>query len=202
MFQAQGIYKPILTSSDGETWTPRNVPFSVALNNTIATDGNTVLGGNGTALYRSDDGGITWNTAFLGSQTALQYNNGVWMSSTHKSTDLINWSTIGSQVSNSYVDNGYVTGYFGTNKVFGASGSSAPLLSQFGKLPSGVIPNNKPLIVKGDKVLAPITRSEATYPWSLAEIPIYSYNTATTFFVPPMAGNGAGIAYIYAGPNP
>jgi hypothetical protein len=42
--------------------------------------------------------------------------------------------------------------------------------------------------------------SDATNPFLIAECPLYSYDTGTTFWVPPQSAGGGQVAYIYAGP--
>jgi hypothetical protein len=58
---------------------------------------------------------------------------------------------------------------------------------------------NKVIVVRGQTALITVARTESQTPNLLAELPLYSYDTATTFFVPPSNAGAGQTAYIYAG---
>jgi hypothetical protein len=210
---AQNITAGIYTSSDGVTWTGRVLPYgaSIGFSGTISSDGTNAYAGidiNGQIL-KSTDGGVTWAAlaANVTSGRATIYLNGYLICSTFATSDGSTLLPI-----NSVSVQSLVYGYGNFAYALSGGGINRGILN----LKSGtgfniVAPasvlnfsfntgTSKEMPVRGTTLLLPggtLGNDRACY--LIGEIPLRSYNTSTTFWVPP-AGTATGqTAYIYAG---
>jgi hypothetical protein len=206
---AQNVIFPVYTSADGVTWTGAQTPY-MGKPTSFASDGTTIVYADisNNMLVKSTDGGSSWlsfatNSGISGSAT-MQYTNGAWfLSGIFVSTNLQNF--ISSSTSNTpfYSDGQYAI-TFGRSKVFcsvTAPSSVASVVPGSLYVPpsisNAVLPETP---VRGTTALVPVQRSESLFPYLIAEYPLYSYDTSTTFFIPsPVAGNNGSTSYMYAG---
>lgn len=214
---AQNINAGIYTSSDGVTWTGRVLPYGAALTVGsgvgISSDGtNAYVGIDINAqILKSTDGGVTW-TAIAASQAggrANIYINGYLISPSWATPD--GGSTFVGLVSFVSVS-AIVYGYGNFAYTFGGNGASRTMINLKSGASSNIVApasvTNFPFTtgpgkespVRGTTLLlggGTISNDRVCY--AIGEIPLRSYNTATTFWVPP-AGTAMGqTAYIYAG---
>jgi hypothetical protein len=206
---AQGLGTTIYTSTDGVTWTGRLTPALALPSAAMATDGTTTVFGSNIGTLRSTDGGVSWAIINTVSAATAIYDNGVWIFSTINnftvSTDLSTFYftgiTASAQVATQYyVSGNYVVGVIASNAVYfnkNASGYIAlPLKNNWLVTYAGT---NKEIPVRGTTGFLPNTVSQAFAPNPITEIPLYSYDTATTFWIPPSNAGAGQQAYIYAG---
>lgn len=214
---AQGLANTA-TSSDGVTWTQRgNGPFAIGSVNQSASDGQTVAYVWGAQIFASTDGGITWPENYSNSGNslaAIMCDQGLWVyaggatqfgvgSSVGKmkaiftggasvgtagfvtvNKNIIAFSSVGKVIVNS--DNGFFAVYplLGNNVNYSGITFTAV---------------NRPLVTRGNRILAIASASTGLNPLNIYEFEIYTYNTTTTFFVPAVSNGLAQKAYIYAG---
>lgn len=212
----------VYTSTDGITWTKVNVPayFGMVFNaaSVAATDGTTVLvpGAIRNVMWKSDDGGETWSVYFATGVTASVYSGGTWFLQgtaalvSGVTTDLnynVNYLPQNPPLF-VYANNG---NYVGINsagvKTVGSSEGTSSVSVGYRTTGGAIIPAlttaiPAPLVVRGTTGTFAFSsgRNESYYPYLTVEFPLYSYNTATHFWVPPNTGGGGQAAYIYAGP--
>lgn len=202
---AQNITYTIYTSSDGVTWTGRLTPFLAAPTTSIGSDRSTVATNMGSFLCKSTDGGVTWSIVTSGGAIQTIYANGIWLySNIFTTTDFVSYKSgvYNLNISHAiYSDGNYLTQFNGVTS--NIKSHNADFMGQYQKIYSvnlgNVIQVNKPLIVRGTTALVASSRNEQREPNLLNECPLYSYDTATTFFVPPSSAGGGQTAYIYAG---
>ena len=200
----QNIVYTIYTSTDGVTWTGRLTPLLAAPSGAIASDGTTTVIVTFNGTMKSTDGGVTWSIflPLIGSGGA-SYSSGVWQfGGSATSIDLT--TTYPTGVGGSgflYASNGLLinavpseTFYKVANSYSRSSIYKAPGFNQ-----ATVTATVKPGILRGTTALVAQARSESFVPNLLNESALYSYDTATTFFVPPSSAGGSQTAYIYAG---
>jgi hypothetical protein len=201
---AQNITYTIYTSSDGVTWTGRLTPFVAAPSGAIGSDGTTAVIATSSGVMKSTDGGLTWSLFLTGvGAGGAFYSNGVWQFG-GGATSLDLTTVYPNGVGGSgflYVNNGLlinggptVTTYKVANSYNNSFVYKAPGYNQ-----ATASATTKPGILRGTTALVAQTRSESFVPNLLNESPLYSYDTATTFFVPPSNAGGGQTAYIYAG---
>jgi hypothetical protein len=211
----------VFYSTNGVTWTPGSFPvggfpgtLGATGSGTMSTDGTTLIASATTAsvaygLYRSTDSGATW-TSISGSGAApIVYTNGYWNWQSFKSADastVIAGPTNAITAVGSY--NGYTFNIFGTSAAIWETSANAslPLFTYKISLPGNfnLVANTKETPVRtSDKralTIANITSFTATVVSPIAEYPMFSYDTTTTFFVPQQVVGLASNEYIYAGP--
>lgn len=196
---AQNITYTIYTSSDGVTWTGRLTPLLIAPTNGIGSDGTTAVISNASGgSVKSTDGGVTW--AYFGRiGGATQYASGVWSIGGYASPNLQNFYLKNISSGQIYSDGVNVIAIGSATVITNTNATS--LVQRETKTPVGVDASltYKPIILRSFTGLIYVGRSEAYCPNLLAEASMYSYDTATTFFVPPSSAGGGQVAYIYAG---
>ena len=206
---AQLINTTILTSTDGVTWTGRLTPALTPVVNAIASDGTTAVFGSGIGTLKSTDGGASWTIINATSSLTSIYDNGAWIFpitnqftvSPDLSTFYFTGITAAAQVAGQYyVSGNYIVGVIVNNAVYfnkNASGFVAlPLKNNWGVT---YVLTYKEIPVRGTTGLLPSTVNQAYAPNPITEIPLYSYDTATTFWIPPSNAGAGQQAYIYAG---
>lgn len=212
------IWQYIYTSTDAVTWTPVPTPGNVQPLNggAAATDGTTVLLTGSQALLKSTDGGQTWSQVFgiPTSPGGLAYVGGVWIvnmvqQGTYISTDTINWTCVGEaynfpntvahKVGNYLVS----IGFSAVAVIDVRTGATALQPLRTNSIPTSQIQGGtsiyKPAAVRGTTLLLPVSTSSFTMSQIVGEIPLYSYDTGTTFWVPPFRGGAGQKAFIYTG---
>jgi hypothetical protein len=169
----------------------------------LASDGTTVVLANvSSGVFKSTDGGITWTLCSQPS-AAVVYMGNVWNFQAYSSTDLSTFNAGFLAYSGAflYSQSDYAISLSLTNANYKQPNSSA--VSQAVNGPaynqSAFTATFKIGVVRGATALVPQTISNAFAPNLLNEKPLYSYDTATTFFVPPSSAGGGQTAYIYAG---
>lgn len=199
----------IYTSPDGVTWTPRATPYNAApvAGGTIATDGTTVVFTNNTnGAMKSTDGGVTWSVLSpTATGTICIYSNGVWMIGLFTSTDLVTFnSVVNAPLGGMYVSGDCIT-YFGstgnkfiTNKKSGGS-MSLPVLNKALAM-TNIAGKEIPIATGNIALLGTTAPTGSAQPNCIVEMPLYSYDTSTTFWVPPSSIGVGQVAYVYAGP--
>jgi hypothetical protein len=207
--QAQNISYTIYTSTDGVTWTGRQTPYLSSATTAMGSDGTTAVFGSVNGSFKSTDGGITWNQLISTSSTPVIYSNGVWVFnntiSLFTSPNLSNFyysgvTAIGQVPFNIYVSGNYITGISPTNKIYyNKSAFGFTALPSIGNTNITYTSTNKEIPIRSTTALMAITQSNATNPNLILETPLYSYDTATTFWIPPSNAGAGQQAYIYAG---
>jgi hypothetical protein len=164
----------------------------------------------------STDGGVTWSV-FAGSENAnpVIYTDGVWIiggtayTSDLTSPTLLRLDTNTSASRGVYVHDGRII------YTISGSGTQSPTLQTVGTLSNlglrfrgGLVPfnigssQNAALPLRGNTALTAADSFSTTGNIALiGEVDLYSYNTATTFWVPPVITGGlqGQKAYVYAG---
>jgi hypothetical protein len=210
----------VFYSTDGITWTPGNFPAggypgttSVTGFGAMATDGTTLLAAATTTsvaygMYKSTDSGATWTSVLASSFAPIIYTGGYWNWQSYKSADgsnIIAAPTNAFTAVGSY--NGYTFNIFGTSAAIWetSANASTPLFTYKISLPGafGLAANAKETPVRtSDKralTIANITSLGGTMSNPIAEYPLFSYDTTTTFYVPQQVVGLASNEYIYAG---
>ncbi len=202
---AQNLPYTIYTSSDGVTWTGRLTPFLAAPISTLGSDGSTVAFNGPIYFTKSSDGGVTWDIVTLSGGVQTVYVNGIWLYSNNTTTT--DFSVFNGGVGNLgiaqafYGDGNYLYQISGSGvftKQYNSNGI-ATRQRNLGLNPGNTTATNKPALTVGQKLLVASSRQETFAPNLINECPLYSYDTATTFFVPPSSAGGGQTAYIYAG---
>jgi hypothetical protein len=207
-------------STDGITWTPGQFPaggypgtLSASGSGVVATDGTTLIAAATTTstsygMYKSTNGGATW-TSFFGSTFApIMYTGGYWYWQSFKTADAstvtsaptVTLTAVGSH-------NGYGFNIFGTGaQIWEATlnnNNGVPRYAIFTPGAYGLIAGTKPAPIRtsDNRVLtmANIGSLAGTMTNPISEFPLFSYDTATTFFVPQQVTGLASNEYIYAG---
>lgn len=215
-FINNSLTNPIQTSLDGITWagsyTPNNAKLSFGTNmqSAFITDGNTVIiqtsGIQNAAnpVIASTDGGVTWNTILsnAGSNTGA-YANGLFVLGNYSTTDLINFNSISSDfiAKNLYVSGKYAINIGNGIKTFFSTNGNGSLTRPMNA--GNYFANNfggRTVVTRGNTFLIPAASFNTGFPNNIAEFPLFSYNTNTTFYVPPNSSEVRQKSYIYAGP--
>ena len=200
---AQNIVYTIYTSTDGVTWTGRLTPLLIAPTQAIASDGTTAVISNASGSLKSVDGGVTWTSVYSANNGAWVYTNGAWIHLLGTSPDLVNFYFGGS--TNAFV---YVANDIYSQKSNSTTTSIKQITNSavvnFTNSPNGLSvfsigTTYKAGIVRDSTALVVVSRNENLAPNLLQECSLYSYDIATTFFVPPSNAGGGQTAYIYAG---
>jgi hypothetical protein len=219
-----GVPTPLLRSADGITWTPLVTPFNTFTSGTpnMATDGTTVYmeypvatsnqTSNNSTAYKSSDAGATWTTVIsLGGFPT--YASGWWVGASRKTQNFVTYTqsvrtnaalTFGTPLCVPFVYNGWMIGLsYNTSQAVLSIGrldgtamyASAKVVSN---MFTGAAPFPSIIAVAGlNKIIVPVGGYSNFEPNILMEIPLYSYNTSTTFYVPPE--NTGTPSYIYTG---
>lgn len=206
------IANGVMTSPDAVTWTVRSLPYNTSAAQTFASDGTTLLT-NGTlnTNVRSTDGGVTWSILGTGAAQPMGYANGVWVLPQFVTKDLdLQVNTI------SLFANRAATGFYVYDSKFAYTVTTVSTrtirnaesaIDFFYNVPSNRLltglatSNGKEYPQRGTTLLVPYTSAgTALNPFLIGEVPLYTYDTATTFWVPPQGAGGGQQAYIYAGP--
>lgn len=205
---AQNIPYSIYTSTDGVTWTGRQTPYLAAPVTAMGSDGTNTVFGSASGTFKSTDGGVTWTQLTAPASTSVIYSNGVWIFNSTNS------NAVSPDLSNFYAPNISIAGLLPYNVY--VSGNNIASISSFGKLylnksASGYValPQintnvayttiSKEIPVRSTTALIVITQSNATFPNLILETPLYSYDTSTTFWIPPSNAGVGQKAYMYAG---
>jgi hypothetical protein len=206
----QNLNYTIYTSADGVTWTGRATPYLSQPVNALASDNTTVVYGSNFGTFKSTDGGVTWSIINGTTVSTPAYSNGAWIfagtGNFSTSSDLSTFNFTGIVAGSQEPRNFYVFG----NNIVGLAQQSAAYFNKsaggYTALPVKGYANigfsfstNKEMPIRGTTALVPATLSNATMANVLAEVPLYSYNTATTFWIPPSNAGAGQQAYIYAG---
>jgi len=210
---AYGLFSNLYTSTDGVSWTERHLPLSSAAAAIMGTNGTIVALVYGGYIYTSSDGGVTWvQVNGAPSSTAnLIYSNGFWIASPYMGTSLnllINRAIPAFTANPMYVTSDYVVSFIGNVVNILYKTGNIGFMKTIGTTPiaNGLIPlsgaNTKPLEVRGSTLLVPMSGNGATqgYPYLLGELSLYSYDTSTTFWIPPSGAAVVGKTFVYAGP--
>jgi hypothetical protein len=200
---AQNIVYTIYTSPDGVTWTGRLTPLLALPVTSLASDGTTVIFSSTSGTFKSVDGGATW-TLFTAGWGATVYMGNSWYLGGLISTDLSSVYTGSLGTTNAYL-------YSQGDYVMSTTSSGSTIYKQINSYGSvtflgpiapnqaSLVATNKIGITRGTTAITPHTGViNNISPNLLGEKPLYSYDTVTTFFVPPSDGGGQ-TAYIYAG---
>jgi len=207
---AQNIFFAIYTSPDGVTWTGRQTPYLAVPQTVMASNGETVVFGTSNAgVFKSTDGGVSWTQLTSTVSTPVIYSNGAWVfnsiSNHTVSPDLSNFYstliTASAQVPSSiYVSGNKIAAISTQNKIyFNNSSSGYVALPSIGNANVTYIVTNKEIPVRGTTALIAIAKTADKLPNLILETPLYSYDTATTFWIPPSNAGVGQQAYIYAG---
>ena len=194
---------------------------TVVISNTANING---LNFNG--IFKTTDNGLNWQTISLANMhniTSSSYavrvlylsSNSTWIIGGYKSTDLTNftaitasnhrltstyWVAVGEYIV-SFEGNGSLGNYLYATLHNKNTSYSHPLVIE-GKGTILTINNIGQSEVftnaNGDVLLPAYITSTKFQPGNFVELPLYSYNTTTTFWVPPSYGSGKK-DYIYAG---
>lgn len=206
------IVSNVYTSVDGVTWTPTPMFLNVTPSYAISDGTNAVLAGINRETWRSTDGGLTWTPLFNKSGQPV-YSNGAWCfvntndQTTTFSTDLSTSCGSGyADIAYFYVNNGYMIGFTGGGAKFFGNVNAPAFISLPVKFdytyssPVGATLRHE-ITFRGDTALLTnfANRVESHYPYYTLEYDRYSYNTTTTFWVPPNVTGGQR-AWVYAGP--
>lgn len=202
---------PIYTSSDGVNWIARQTPYASVPNGSISSDETTaVYSSTSNGSFKSIDGGVTWTQINTLSATPVIYSNGVWVFngandyvvssdlSTYYSTGIVTTNQIPSSI---YVSGDIIIGVVAYNKVYiNKSASGYVALPQLGATAvTSYASSYKAAPTRNSTALIGIGISNATFPNLILETPLYSYDTATTFWVPPSNAGVGQKVFIYAG---
>lgn len=219
----QNSLKNILVSANGVTWTAKDLGFaghrmvSIAANGNVALLSTTSLQTYYSNIFKSNDGGLTWsrfyylNGAASTTTTNILYKDGLWVIDRFASTDLVSWYGLPAAPNAFHV--------YGNNVImFAATAQGGPGVSKFyyrkntnysvplpSSFPSNSIIANGPreILVKANTAMIPVsgvgTTDYNTRTGVVIDVPLYSYNTSTTFWIPPMESEGVAKAWIYAG---
>jgi hypothetical protein len=207
---SNNLFFGIYTSTDGVTWTGRQTPYTSQPNAAIGSDGTNVVFGSSNGNLKSTDGGVTWTFLSNATSQPVIYSNGLWVfnsignhtTTTDLSTFYSTGITAAAQIfNNMYVSGNNAVGIVAQNKIyFNKSGTGYAAVPIQSYTTIAYITQNKEIPVRSTTALLPITRINSTAPNLILEMPLYSYDTTTTFWIPP---SGAGVgqkAYVYAGP--
>ena len=203
---AQNIVYTIYTSTDGVNWTGRLTPLLAApsVTTAIGSDGTVVVFQSASGTFRSTDGGVTWSiiAPFIGA-SGVVYVNGIWnFGGAATSVDLSTIYPSGPGIGGFlYAQNGIaitasptITSYKNATSFAASSVYQVNTLNQ-----AAFVTTAKPGVLRDTTAIIAQSRFENLSPNLLSEKPLYSYDTATTFFVPPSSAGGGQVAYIYAG---
>lgn len=214
---AQNISAGIYTSPDGVTWSPSVFlnglgVFSSATASSLASSGSNVYAVSAAGIIiKSTDGGITWSRLTTGTQPI--YANGYLITTNNATSDDSNFVTMSFATGSPpnigvgiYVYQNFAYTIPNTFQRILINLKTGALITYQGQMPpadffAGFSSNQvKEYPVRGSVVLRPNTAFNNNQAVQLiGEFNLYSYNTSTTFWVPP-AGTAIGqTAYIYAG---
>ena len=200
----------IYTSTDGITWTGRQTPYLAAPSSAMASDGTTAvfMGASG-GTFKSIDGGVSWAVLTTVSNVPIVYLNNAWvfagLNNFTVSTDLQNFVSTGitasaQQAAQFYSSGNSILGVQANNKVlFNKKSSGYVAIPITGSVNIVYTITYKEIPVRGTTALTLVTQNQNIAPNLILEIPLYSYDTATTFWSPPSNAGVGQIAYIYAG---
>lgn len=206
---SQNLPYTIYTSTDGVTWTGRQTPYLALPSNVMGSDGTNVVFGSVSGSFKSTDGGVTWTQLTSTLAIPVIYSNGAWVFNAignHTvSPDLSNFYstgiTVGAQVPTQiYVSGNNIAGIATYIKTyFNKSASGFVSLPSIGNVNVTYSTTSKEIPVRSTTALIAITQSNATFPNLILETPLYSYDTSTTFWIPPSNAGVGQKAYMYAG---
>lgn len=211
------------SNDDGATWKPSKFPWmSYGSTGMLASNGSVLMAVSHSGGYKSTDGGVTWTQVVVGpGQTGHAAYTGTFWDLSHGysgyTPDTLRINGGQTILQAGFVSNadGSISSYRSTqNNLYLNPKSNGianfPKSSKFqGFNVSNA--NYKPYPIRSSNT-AMIPASSATTgtinPVLLQEVPLYRYDTSTTFFVPPAytagssqnVGGGAFNVYIYAGP--
>jgi hypothetical protein len=207
------IFYTVYTSPDAVTWTGRQPGFLAAPGATIATDGTTAVFGSPEGAFSSTDGGVTWS--LLGSPTVTQtwiYIGSAWSANTTTrifiGTDIntlagsgITIEAVNLLINGACYVNGQIVGSV-TGVAYSVNPKSGLLTARVltnSARPVNGVTTQKEAPTRGNTMLQACIFSNSNRPALIAEYPLYSYNTATTFYVAQTNPTPGMTAYIYAG---
>lgn len=216
----------LYASTDGVTWTARTVPIGLPIGD-FDSNGTTVVASiigssgnfNSNAVFKTTNNGVSWQGVSLGNMGSFlvaprvdYISNGTWIIGKFKSTDLVNWTIFSKEANTSFAAAGdYIIGItsdsnlgYNTTPVLHSKNSMNSLVDLVIPGSGGVVktysPTSKELFVNAnnDILMAIYGQSAGINNNNFIELPLYSYNTTTTFWIPPTYTNGKK-DYIYAG---
>ena len=180
----------------------------------MASDGTNVLFSSSSYyVCQSSDGGVTWTVLkYLYQSTGTQgtpiYANGYFFVGPFATSDLSSWANPGLNATGNIYVNGLNGVYYTISNAYSTQTSANVYFNPQGNA-SVATPNKssgaatvstyKAMVTRGNTALIPMSRTESQQPNLIMEVPLYSYNTSTTFWVPPCSGGPGQTAYIYAG---
>jgi hypothetical protein len=208
--QAQNLNYTIYTSTDGVTWTGRATPYLSSPQTSIASDGTTAVFGSANGSMKSTDGGVSWSIITGTINQVAVYSSGAWIfagiNNYTTSSDLSTFNFTGITASaqnaqNFYVSGNNIVGVIAGNSVYlNKSASGYIALPTKGYSSFAYLNIGKEIPVRGTTALVVTNGTSNPIMANLiAEIPLYSYDTSTTFWVPPSNAGAGQQAYIYAG---
>jgi hypothetical protein len=211
-----GSQGTLLRSSDGGlTWSAAMNLSGVTgqQNGRMASDGTTLFLTAGQGVFKTVDGGLTWNLLNSTDSTSgggVAYSNSKWVWSSRgptvsvssNGTDWVMTARSGFALPSQFViaGNYLVTAIslfgFTVNSLNGGGAVSSNLQLIFNLQNSW---QDERFVKANNKVLFLAQRNNYAINQNIiSEVPLYSYNTLTTFYVPPTGGSQP--SWIYAGP--
>jgi len=205
---SQNLSCPIYISANGTTWTGSQLPYNQTGGDALASDGSTIVSALGAnyGYAKSVNGGATWSlisAAAVGGTTSPVYNNGVWNLGGSISTDLSTF-TLGANANvGMYCNNNFCVSMANSpsnsRNFFNAKANGFVGAFAVTGYPTNTFAAAKEFVVRGNVALIPTRITSSTSPNLILEYPLYSYDTATTFWVPPSTAGVGQVPYIYAG---
>lgn len=193
--QFQKMYR----STDLASWTGlSDTPYTTTTYTNLVGDGSRALLGYANQMYRTDDG-YTWKYAGKSSNSNgayLGYANGVFLANGMVSTDLNNWVLVPGVVPGSSTSyDAYAIGGYGDYVVIiGVYTKTIMRKDNLSVVSVSPIPveftynaNTSPwsVVMSPTGIIMPAITTSGSITGPMIRMALYSYDTSTTFFVPP-----------------
>ena len=214
-----GYISNIYRSTDGISWTAIQPPFALdVVSSGMASDGTNIVVASTPGIFSTTNGGATYQAvdSSSGANSRILYLGGFWLinsttanGATLMGTALNKLSATMTQVNISglYVRGNYAYAFVANNykMMTRVDNPSFVTIQQQSPISVGTpnwLATSSEIIEFGNFLMLPINvaANNARYPYIVAEAPVFSYNTATTFWVPPYASGGGFKAWICAVP--